>query len=196
MTKDQPVILLDRQFSWRRVSTVIWLAILGSVAYWLIWELGPKFVHYVAVERLVPDRDGELPRVYIDLMVVVLGIVSAYLAFVCTKHFVRLLWFFVIGRRERQLVTSNEINVSLTFKRCKYRWSEIDRVDVFYVFFTGGYDVGVVLPTWFGIEGKYISVRTDVRLTESEVGDFLKMVRRYAKPRPRFVLTETFWKYL
>ncbi len=195
-TKDPPVVLLDRQFSWRRVSTVIWLAILGSVSYWLIWELGPKFVLYVTVERLEPIRDGDPPMVYSDFFVVILGIVSAYLAFVSTKNFIRLLWFFVIGHREQQLITSDEINVRLIFKRCKYKWSDIMELHIVDVFFTGGYEIGIVHPSWAGMKGKYISVRTDVSLTESEVIEFIKMSKRYARPRPRFVLMEPFTEYL
>ncbi|MFO0883555.1 MAG: hypothetical protein U0894_05105 [Pirellulales bacterium] len=196
MKQIEEITLLDRPFSWRRASTLVWMAIFGVIAL-AIWAwIVPWLVHYVLVGRIHLPMKLSVVRFGFDLLVALVAGVSLYQGVRSTVCFCKLLWFFASGKVDRQLITSERVEARLFLRWAQLSWSEIDAVKISARAFSAGYEVRILHRNVRNLNRPYLAVRIDDGMTEEEAAEFLRQLQRCVRPRPDIQVERLLQGYL
>ena len=195
MTDAMPVVLMERSFSWRRISTVVLLVIFGTTAV-VTWKVMiPPLLRYFVFERVEPLPEDAPPRFVIDLFAGLLTVVSLYVGVGSTKSVFKMLWFFVTAHVDRQLITSEGLEVRLIINKYCYSWRDIVAVSMGGRLGSNGYEVCIehrkwasrkipFMNIWVSRKVPFMNIRIDQGLTEAEAIEFLRLLRKHVRPTP------------
>ncbi len=181
MPDKEPVVIFTGRFSWRRVSTILWMVFFGSVFTLAIPIMVPKMAEFYLVDLVRVPAD-QLVLVHV-IAVVTIGLML-FFGIGSGWCFCKLFWFFLTGHVDTQLLDSKGLHVRMLVHFYHFEWKDIEFVSFSGRPFSRGYCISLIHKKWANSKNPYREIRTDTTMTTEEAIAVIKRIRRYARPVP------------
>lgn len=181
MSDKEPVVIFTGRYSWRRVSTILWMVVFGAVFTLAIPIMVPKMAEFYLVDLVRVPADQ---LVLVHVIAAVITGLTLYFGIGSGWCFCKLFWFFLTGHVDTQLLDSNGLHVRMLVHFYHFEWKDIVSVSIDGRPFSGGHCICIKHKRWANMNNPYREIRTDIAMTFDEAIAVMKRIRRYARPVP------------
>ena len=152
MPDKEPVVIFTGKFSWRRVSTILWMVLFGSVFTFAIPIMVPKIAEFYLVDLVKVPADK---LVLVHVIVAVITVLSLYFGIGSGVCFCKLFWFFLTGHVDTQLLDSNGLHVRMLVHFYHFEWKDIVSISFDGRPFARGFCICIKHKRWASMNNPY-----------------------------------------